>query len=67
MVAYPLNRPPDFSHRVRFRRGVLRVRTARAASAHLDETDAAAAMFALARHWSFAQQRTRGPRSDLQP
>jgi hypothetical protein len=65
--AYALDRHPDFFDRVGVGRGLLRLRATRIAPAHVDETDASAAMLARAGHWTFAQQRPRSPRGDLQP
>jgi hypothetical protein len=62
-----LDRRPDFFHCLSVSCDLLRLRAARASSAHLDETNVAPSVFARARHRSLAQQRARRLGSDLQP
>ena len=66
VAADPVHRCPDLLRRVGLGRGVLCLRTARTASAHMVESSFVFAVLTRPRHWAFTQQRARGAGSALQ-
>ena len=66
MAADAGHRCSDLLRRVGLSCGFLCLRSARATSAHMDETDSVSAVPTRPRHWSFTQQRARCAGSALQ-